>query len=131
MSEEKEIEGKSTTTGKQSSAGIVGRFLSVFDVMGEHSMKQIVLSLPFILFLLLLAFLHIANNNLAEQYVRKINRAEKELKMYRWQYMTVSSKLMKVTKQSEIAKRVEENGLKELRQAPLIIEVQDNKASTK
>jgi hypothetical protein len=88
--------------------------------MGEHSMKQIVLSLPFILFLLLLAFLHIANNNLAEQYVRKINRAEKELKMYRWQYMTVSSKLMKVTKQSEIAKRVEENGLKELRQAPMI-----------
>jgi hypothetical protein len=45
MSEEKEIEGKTTTTGKQSSAGIVGRFLSVFDVMGEHSMKQIVLSL--------------------------------------------------------------------------------------
>ena len=49
--------------------------------------------------------------------------------MYRWQYMTVSSKLMKVTKQSEIAKRVEENGLKELRQAPMIIEVQNNKAS--
>ena len=62
MSEEKEIEEKKATTGKQSSAGIVGRFLSVFDVMGEHSMKQIVLSLPFILFLLLLAFLHIANN---------------------------------------------------------------------
>jgi hypothetical protein len=46
----KEIEKKTTTAGKQSSAGIVGRFLSVFDVMGEHSMKQIVLSLPFILF---------------------------------------------------------------------------------
>lgn len=98
-------------------------WLSMFDVLGENSLRQIVLSLPFILFLLVLAFLHIANNHYADQFVRDISRSERDLKLYRWQYMTLSSKLMKASKRSAVAKRVEESGLKELRQAPYTLEV--------
>lgn len=104
----------------------LSHWLSMFDVLGENSLKQILLSLPFILFLLLLAFLHIANNHYADQFVRDINRSERELKLYRWQYMTISSKLMKESKQSSVSKRVQETGLKELRQAPQTLEVKQN-----
>lgn len=105
--------------------GGLSRFLGMFDVLGKNSLRQIVLSLPFILFLLLLAFLHIANNHYADQHVRDIARSERDLKLYRWQYMTISSKLMKASKASSISKRVEEAGLKELRQAPQILEVKE------
>jgi hypothetical protein len=106
-------------------------YMSVFDIMGESSMKQILTSLPFILFLLLLAFLHIANNHYAEQMVRRIGKAEQELKQYRWEYMTVSSKLMKASRQSEIAKRMEALGLNELRQVPNVLVVEKKKEKKK
>ncbi len=109
----------------------LSQYMSVFDVMGENSMKQILTSLPFILFLLLLAFLHIANNHYADQMVRRISRAEKELKQYRWEYMVVSSKLMKAGSQSEIANRVKINGLNELRQAPEVLVIEKQKEKKK
>ena len=105
--------------------------MSVFDVMGESSMKQILTSLPFIFFLLLLAFLHIANNHYAEQMVRRIGKAERELKQYRWEYMTVSSKLMKASRQSELAKRMSDKGINELRQVPNVLVVEKKKEKKK
>lgn len=120
MAEEKNIE---PTNSEQVQGGGLARFLGMFDVLGQNSLRQIVLSLPFILFLLLLAFLHIANNHYADQKVRDIARSERDLKIYRWQYMTISSKLMRASKQSEISKRVQETGLKELRKAPNTLEV--------
>ncbi len=114
------------TNNENPKSGGLSRFFEMFDVLGENSLKQILLSLPFILFLLLLAFLHIANNHYADQFVRDINRSERDLKLYRWQYMTISSKLMKESKQSSVSKRVQEVGLKELRQAPQTLEVKQN-----
>jgi hypothetical protein len=109
----------------------LSQYMSVFDVMGESSMKQILTSLPFILFLLLLAFLHIANNHYAEQMVRRIGKAERELKQYRWEYMTVSSKLMKASRQSELAKRMSDKGINELRQVPNVLVVEKKKEKKK
>ena len=117
------MENNTNKNEQTQQGGGLSRFLGMFDILGENSLRQIVLSLPFILFLLLLAFLHIANNHYADQKVRDIARAEKDLKIFRWQYMTISSKLMKASKASTISKRVEEAGLKELRQAPQILEV--------
>ena len=113
-------------TGKSSRKGI-GRFMQLFDIVGGNNLRNILLSLPFVLFLVVLGFIHIANNHLAENYARKISRTEKEVRDLRWQYMETTNKLMKKSRLSEVSKLVEEQGLKELRQPPLIIEVKKEK----
>lgn len=129
MNEQETIENETKATAEKSApqrkAGFT-QYSKLFDVMGERSLKQIITSLPFILFLLLLAFLHIANNHYADQMVRQITRAETKLKQYRWEYMTVTSKLMKASRQSEMAKRMKEHDLQELRQVPNTLVVEDS-----
>ena len=98
------------------------RFLQVFDIVGGDNMRGIMTSLPFVGFLVILGFLHIANNNLAENYARRISRTEKEVRDLRWHYMESSNRLMKKSRLSEVSKLVQEQGLKELRQPPYIIE---------
>lgn len=104
---------------KKGFASILGRL----DSASEAGLNKVLMNLSFVLFLALLAGLHIANNHLAENYARKITRTEKEVKELRWQYMTTASKLMKISKQSEVAKLVSERGIKELRIPPYKIEV--------
>ena len=105
----------------------IGRFLHLFDIVGGNNLRNILLSLPFVLFLVGLGFLHIANNHLAESYARKITKTENEVRDLRWQYMETTNKMMKKSRLSEVSKLVEEQGLKELRQPPLIIEVKKEK----
>lgn len=98
------------------------RFLQVFDIVGGDNMRGIMTSLPFVGFLVILGFLHIANNNLAENYARRISKTEKEVRDLRWHYMESSNRLMKKSRLSEVSKLVQDQGLKELRQPPYIIE---------
>ena len=125
--------GSATSPSPSVRAGVgksrkgIGRFLQVFDIVGGNNLRNILLSLPFVLFLVGLGFLHIANNHLAENYARKITRTEKEVRDLRWQYMETTNKLMKKSRLSEVSKLVEAQGLKELRQPPLIIEVKKDK----
>jgi hypothetical protein len=64
---------------------------------------------------------------MAEDFARKITRMEKEVKQLRWRYMTTSSGLMQKSKQSEVAKLVQSQGIKELRVPPFKIEVTETK----
>lgn len=112
--------------GTKSPKGI-RRFLQVFDVVGGTNLRGIMTSLPFVGFLVILGFLHIANNHLAESYARRITKTEKEVRDLRWQYMETSNKLMKKSRLSEVSKIVDGQGLKELRQPPYIIEVKKEK----
>jgi len=135
MEENKNIETKNEAVPPLSSGEGLGvrknkgirRFMQVFDVVGGENLRNIMLSLPFVLFLVVLGFLHIANNHLAESYARKIARTEKDVRDLRWQYMETTNKLMKKSRLSEVSKLVEDQGLKELRQPPLIIEVKKEK----
>ena len=72
----------------------------------------------FIMFLVGLGLLFVANTHIAERTVRNINEKEKELKELRWEYMTLKSNLMYERKQSELAERLESEGLKELEKPP-------------
>jgi hypothetical protein len=100
----------------------IRRFLQVFDVVEGSGYRNILTSLPFVGFLVILGCLHIANNHQAESYARRIARSEKEVRDLRWQYMETTNKLMKKSRLSEVSKIVESQGLKELRQPPYIIE---------
>ncbi len=66
-----------------------------------------------IVWLTLLGFLYITNNYWAEQKIREINKKEKGLKEMRYHYISTKSKLMTMSRQSEVLKRLEPLGFKE------------------
>jgi|JI81BgreenRNA_FD_contig_123_33593_length_4595_multi_3_in_2_out_0_2 hypothetical protein len=75
-------------------------------------------NLPFIALLCVLALVYIANSHQVYKNIRNINKIENEIKDLRSEYITIKSDLMFQSKQSEVARKVEPVGLKELRTAP-------------
>lgn len=123
--EEQSIGETAEQTKEKKSPKSLGALLGKLDSAGESGLKRVLLNMPFVLFLMILATAHIANNHLAENYARNITKTEKEVKQLRWQYMTTTSGLMQKSKQSEVAKLVSTQGLKELRTPPYKIEVKE------
>jgi len=68
---------------------------------------------PFLLFLALLAFVYITNDYLLENKVREITRLERQIRELRYEYISVKSDLMTLSKQSQLEKRLEKMGIKE------------------
>jgi hypothetical protein len=119
---EQEVKKKRPSAGRSFSS-----MLGKLDSVGESGMTVVKDNLGFVVFIVMLAMLHIANTNMAEDFARKITRMEKEVKQLRWRYMTTSSGLMQKSKQSEVAKLVQSQGIKELRVPPFKIEVTETK----
>jgi hypothetical protein len=71
----------------------------------------IVKQLPFILFVSFLGIIYIGNRYQAEKIVRKINKIEKEVKDLRTQSIFTASELMKESRQSEVIKKINKEGL--------------------
>lgn len=86
---------------------------SVLDIINgnflarEYSIRQA----PYVLFLAFVTLLYISNNYFAESKIREISKINNELKELRSEYITSKSKLMFMTKQSEIAVMSEEMGI--------------------
>ena len=79
---------------------------------------------PYILFMVLLAFLYIANGFHMQKLHREHNRLSAQVKELRARSLTLSSQRMIATRQSEIIRAVEERGipLEELLASPKIID---------
>lgn len=82
--------------------------------------QQVVGHLPYLLFIALLALIYISNGFLAEGNIRKLNKLNNETKELRSEYITIKSELMYKSKQSELAKLLDEKqlGLKESFEPP-------------
>jgi hypothetical protein len=89
------------------------RFGSVKDLLDGSLIANdfIVRQLPYIVFLVILAFVYIANRYHAEKVVRANIELSKEISDLRAEAITTSSELMFISKQSEVAKRVKTKGL--------------------
>lgn len=74
--------------------------------------------LPFLLFLALLGILYIANIYYAEKRIREINDTHRELKELRYEYITGKTRMEDQRKQSEIVKKLENEGIRELTVPP-------------
>ncbi len=83
--------------------------------------------LPFIAFVGLLAIVYIANRHYAERTVRQIDRTSREVKELSWDYKSLSADLMKMSTQTEIAKKADALGLKERTAPPMKIVVENSK----
>ena len=80
--------------------------------------EKVIRNLPFIFFLAATGILYITNSHYAEKNVREINDIDKQLNELRWEYMSTKSELENMSKQSEVAKMVSAEGLKELQEPP-------------
>jgi hypothetical protein len=80
--------------------------------------------LPKIFFVLFLGLIYIGNSHHAEKTVREIHKIEEEVEDLRADYTTLKADLMFSSKQSEVARKVKEFGLKESLTPPQKIEVE-------
>ena len=83
--------------------------------------RWIVKNVPYFLFLSVLAVIYIYNGHYADKTIRNINNVSRELKELQYEYKTLKSEVMFRSKQSELAKAVAEQGLKELVAPPFVL----------
>jgi len=79
--------------------------------------------LPKILFVVFLCVAYIGNTHYAERTTRAINRAQSEVEDLRADYTTLKADVMFASKQSEVARRTREMGLRESVNPPFKIVV--------
>jgi hypothetical protein len=96
------------------------RFLNVFGIFNKDMLLSV---LPFLFFMMMIGLLYIANSYQAERTIRDIDKLNKELKALKTDYVTGKSELMFIYKQSEVARMVEPQGLKESVEAPVKIRI--------
>lgn len=80
--------------------------------------------LPKILFVMVLGILYIGNAHYAERTTREINAAQSDVEDLRADYTTLKADVMFASKQSEVARRVRELGLKESLNPPFKVVVE-------
>jgi hypothetical protein len=80
--------------------------------------------LPKIFFALVLGILYISNTHYAEKTVRDINSIQAEVEDLRADYTTLKADLMFASKQSEVARKVKDYGLKESLTPPYKVAVE-------
>lgn len=80
--------------------------------------------LPFLIFLGLLVLVYIGNSHMAIKNIRKIDKLSKEVKDLTSEYKSLKAELMFKSKMTEVAKKVDTLGLKELIEPPhkLVVE---------
>jgi hypothetical protein len=113
--------GNTSNTGSRKSIfAWIEEKLDVTGILGEGVPVQFV---PPIGFITLLALIYIWGNHRAENMVRKIEKAQQEVEDLRADVTTREAEYMLSSMQSEVAKRVAAQGLEELNQPPIKIEV--------
>lgn len=97
---------------------VLERWLKVEDLsIGQASSNY----LPQVLFLMALGILYIGNGHYAENTIREINEAQKQVQDLRADYHTLKADYMFDSKQSEVASKVKKSGLRESSEPPLKI----------
>jgi cell division protein FtsL len=80
--------------------------------------EKVIKLLPFLIYLTCIGLLYIFNSNYANRTIISISKTKKQIEEQRYEYINTKSKLMQTTRQTEIAKRLQSNGLKESKTPP-------------
>jgi hypothetical protein len=80
--------------------------------------------LPKVLFVVALCIIYIGNTHYGERTTREINKAQSEVEDLRADYTTLKADVMFASKQSEVARRTREMGLRESLNPPFKIVVE-------
>ncbi|MHA4894699.1 FtsL-like putative cell division protein [Pedobacter sp. PWIIR3] len=82
--------------------------------------------MPFLIFIAVLCMLYIANSHMAVKNIRDIDKLNKEVKELSWEYKSLKADLMFKSKLTEVAKKVDTLGIKELTEPPKKIIISNN-----
>ncbi|MEI8047201.1 MAG: FtsL-like putative cell division protein [Bacteroidota bacterium] len=105
----KQPKGKISQTGGVAKGILEGSFLA---------RDKVIRLLPFLMFLTFIGLLYIFNSNYANHTIISISKTKKQIEEQRFEYINTKSKLMHATRQTEIAKRLQNSGLKESKTPP-------------
>jgi cell division protein FtsL len=95
---------------------------------GSFLVREKVISLlPFLIYLTFIGLLYIFNSNYTNRTIISISKTKKQIEEQRFEYINTKSKLMLTTRQTEIAKRLKNSGLKESKTPPRKIIVDQEK----
>ena len=72
----------------------------------------------FILFVFAVGLVYIANSHFAEKQTRRMEALSNEIKELKSEAMTINAQLCRIKKQSELSKRLEDKGIKALKDIP-------------
>jgi len=93
-------------------------FFKKLFVDGVVTKESATALMPFLIFLSLLTMLYIANSHMAVKNIRDIDKLNKEVKELSWEYKSLKADLMFKSKLTEVAKKVDTLGIKELIEPP-------------
>lgn len=122
LSEESQKEMSDSVEKKAQEARKFLRKIFSFQLFSTYKISK---NMPFTFFVAFLGLLYITNRHLAENTVRDIDRLSKRVKNLGWDYKALNAELMKLTTQTEIAKRADTLGLEERIVPPIKILVND------
>jgi hypothetical protein len=111
---------KKTFSGKGMFASIEQRLKLEYYFEDGFPVKY----LPKILYVVALGLIYISNTHYAEKTVRRISAMQAEVEDLRADYTTLKADLMFASKQSEVARKVSEMGLKESLKPPYKVVVE-------
>ena len=98
--------------------GSVTVFFKRLFVDGAVSKEAATDMLPYLIFLCVIGMVYIANSHMAVKKVRDIDKLSKEVNELSWEYKSLKADLMFKSKMTEVAKKVDTLGLKELVEPP-------------
>lgn len=122
LQEQEELE----TPKEPEKEGSVTVFLRKLFTEGVISKESASGMFPFIIFLCFLVMIYIANSHWTMKNIRNIDKLSKEIKELSWEYKSLKADLMFKSKMTEVAKKVDTLGLKELIEPPKKIVVTSN-----
>jgi len=125
-SEEVAAEPKPAKQPKSKGKSSGGKVKSILE--GSFLVRNKVIGLlPFLVFLTGIGLLYIFNSNYANRTIISISKTKKQIEEQRFEYINTKSKLMQTTRQTEIAKRLQNSGLKESKIPPRKILIEQTK----
>ncbi|WEK18444.1 MAG: FtsL-like putative cell division protein [Candidatus Pedobacter colombiensis] len=123
---EEEIDVKVKSKPKRKEPESSNTFFKKLFTEGVVSKEAATEMLPFLIFLSVLCMLYIANSHMAVKNIRSIDKLNKEVKELSWEYKSLKADLMFKSKLTEVAKKVDTLGIKELTEPPKKIVINSN-----
>lgn len=118
---EQDREEKAERPKKVEKKAVESGFVSTLKKLfaeGAVSKEVATAMLPYLIFLSVLGMVYIANSHMAVKNIRAIDKLSKEVKELSWEYKSLKADLMFKSKMTEVAKKVDTIGLKELIEPP-------------
>lgn len=123
LPQEEDLYKEPKKAAKESSANTFFKKLFTEGVVSKEAATDM---LPYLIFLCVLVMIYIANSHMAVKNIRNIDKLNKEVKELSWEYKSLKADLMFKSKMTEVAKKVDTLGIKELIEPPKKIIVNSN-----